>query len=236
MVRNYRVITGSSLQNLRQPMLLETVPATALERKMENKTPPGAPRTEALEPEHSDVTTGYTKPRIVIDNDPNDDSEGSGGAPAVAMVRPHNDSPDPSEGKFVVLFDRRSRNEDDGADEFKRYFLNCLERVRPIDAEEFKAGAVLCDKFELEIDSLATAWLLSLAVVDKDMKRAVTAALFSGFLGTVGPVDLEVATRVLGSFIHAHPRFANEIRKATWNPPFDEHTGIFAARVGSKSK
>jgi hypothetical protein len=154
--------------------------------------------------------------------------------PAVAYFRPINTVRDPSDGKFIAAVDTRDSRSAEKSDWLPRlqdHIFGCLSRTRAYPPEEYKAGAVIFDRIAFEVPSDHLGHLFGIEAIDACLARALTSALINGLIGKIGPVDLEQGVRILASFLHAHPHFANVVTKGEWIPPFAEHTGYMAVEV-----
>jgi hypothetical protein len=155
----------------------------------------------------------------------NQESKASSPLDAVWQVRQPRTDRDSDVGRALIAFDRR----DPAAklDLFKKetaeYLSRCL-RGGPYYPDLYGIGAYVLACFELEKSRHWTAEVLGLDRADDAMTNALLAALLGTIATSRNPVDLDTALFGIGSFVHAHPRFAKILGRQRFEPPFGEHT------------
>jgi hypothetical protein len=105
-----------------------------------------------------------------------------------------------------------------------------INRVRPSPPDWYRAGAVIRDHLQLEIDPGRVAEMLGLDLADEDTARAVLSALLGTFATSLDGIDLEPLVFALATFIRAHPRFADLTIKDEWHLPFGPNTAYALRR------
>lgn len=144
---------------------------------------------------------------------------------AVVSLRQTHLEADRQAGRMIVAFDRR----DPAArlDDFKRetidYLAKCL-KTGGFDAALYGIGSDILRRYELDRNRHWTAQVLGLDRADDAMANALLSALTGIIATSPGPADIETALFGIGSFVHAHPRFAKILGRRGYEPPFGEHT------------
>ncbi len=162
------------------------------------------------------------------DKKPNMEHAHEGGpCEAVAMLRPPYESPDFCDGTCMIAADRSTfkGSVSDRLDSAIAVQLGVLiGRIPALSVEDFKMGAVICDRLGLGTPPEWLAVLLGFDKADRDLKRALEAALCGVLATTVGPVDAATILFAIGTFVHAHPFFKDVVKNANWEHPYGDNT------------
>jgi hypothetical protein len=145
-------------------------------------------------------------------------------ADAVLILRePPQDDDQPM--RALIAFDRRdpSADLDRSKKEATEYLARCL-RGGMYYPHLYGIGATMLARFDLEKSRHWTAEVLGLDRADDAMTNALMSALLSTIATSPSPVDIDTALFGIGSFVHAHPRFARILGHRRYEPPFREHT------------
>jgi hypothetical protein len=171
----------------------------------------------------------------VDDSDVIEHPRQAGTCEATAIPRPPYLAPNSSEGMVMVAVDRRTAGPaSDISNNAIAIFLGGLTgRIPPSSLEDYKVGAAICDHLSLGTRPEWLAEILGLKIVDRELKRALEAALCGVLATTVGPVDVGTVFYALGTLIHAHPYFSDVVEDATWQHPYGQHTAYRMARFGA---
>jgi hypothetical protein len=154
---------------------------------------------------------------------------------ATATLRPPYLAPNSSEGMCIVAVDRRTAGpaSDISNNAIAIHLGGLTGRIPPSLPEDYKMGAVICDHLDLGTSPEWLAEILGLKTVDRELKRALEAALCGVLATTVGPVDVGTVLYALGTLIHAHPCFSDVVEEATWQHRYGQHTAYRMARFGA---
>jgi hypothetical protein len=149
----------------------------------------------------------------------------AGSCEATAMPRPPLIWPDFSNGMLMVALDCRTSTSPEFRDNAVAVHLGMLIGRMPfMSPEDFKMGAVIADHLGLGTPPKWLEKILGLTDVDRELKRAIEAALCGLLATTVAPFDLAATLHALGTFIHAHPYFSEVTKDTKWVPPYGKHT------------
>ena len=148
----------------------------------------------------------------------------------MARSEPSFSKPHRSDDTLVVAVDTRHPDNSVSPDWKKHIWLfvhDRLQQIRRYTSDEYKAGNVLCDQIGFDLSPEYVCWLFGLKVATPDMVRAITKALVNTVIGTVGPINLEPAICMVGTFIHSSPEFASVVEDNVWSLPYGEHTAYW---------
>jgi hypothetical protein len=148
---------------------------------------------------------------------------------SIAMLCEPSELPDPSVGKCIVAVDLSKDDKARSALYSRKaaeFYFGCTDRIEGHPPDWYKAGSVAWDYLRYPVSHRLTALVLGLERVDRDMARAVHSAFLSVLMMNIGPNDLNVVARALGTFIHALPVFADIVQKAEWHLPFGDDTAF----------
>lgn len=155
----------------------------------------------------------------------NQESKATSPLDAVWQVRQPRTDRDSDVGRALVAFDRRDPAAKLGLfkKETTEYLARCL-RGGLHYTDLYGIGDYVLACFDLERSRHWTAEVLGLDRADDAMTNALLSALLGTIATAPNPVDLDTALFGIGSFVHAHPRFAKILERRSYQPPFGEHT------------
>jgi hypothetical protein len=180
---------------------------------------------------------GLTKEFLGSANWSGPDSPSQSDQMVLSMLRLPNPEPDPGKNCNLVAVNRQTHKgpaDDVSSEKMGEFWASMLCYLRPSPPEWFKAGAVIWDHLEFEVDAEWTAGMLGLAHADNDMTRACQAALFGASVTGAEGAVIEAVLFALASFVHAHPHFAGVILDGAWHLPFGKDTAYQALRSRSR--
>lgn len=153
-----------------------------------------------------------------------------------AMLRPPYSSPDFCDGMCLIAVDCATfevHPSDILANAVAVQLGVLIGRIPPSSPEDYKMGAEISEHLGLGTPPGWLAALLGLHKVDRELKRALEAALCSVLATTVGPADIATILFAIGTFIHAHPLFKEIVKNASWAPPYGGDTAYQMAWLGT---